>query len=395
MKLQLTRITDRRKIIPEIEGLRFISILLVVFSHIHNNTLRVYPAQYQHVAESRLAVFLEECGSGVDIFFFISGFILAIPFLQAYVYNERKISLRHYYYRRLTRIEPPYMITLVLFLAATLVLLHQPSSSAIKHFGASTIYMHSILYDHISTINPVAWTLEIEVQYYLIAPLIAVTLFFKNSLLRRCCLAALLVVSWVLYYRDPGFFENHHLSKSLFPYLDVFVTGIIIADLYLAYKKIFSGKTYLSFDITGMSALFFIITLSGFAGPSYKLFLFACYSILFVSIFKGKVLNRLLTNKWIAIIGGMCYSIYLMHYAIIYFITQTFTKNILSYNYTWDIILQCVIGIPFIFILSAIFFVLFERPFMDINWPQRLKRFLQKVRAGVSFSETKSWVKNT
>src|ERR1044071_5658442 len=97
-ELKLTRITDARKIIPEIEGLRFVSILLVVFSHIHNNTLHVYPGQYRSAEEKPLAVFLEQCGAGVNIFFFISGFILAIPFLQAYVYRQRSISLKHYYY---------------------------------------------------------------------------------------------------------------------------------------------------------------------------------------------------------------------------------------------------------------------------------------------------------
>ena len=91
------------------------------------------------------------------------------------------------------------------------------------------------------------------------------------------------------------------------------------------------------------------------------------------------MLNRLLTKKFVIVIGGMCYSIYLMHYAVTYFITQTFTKNILSYNYTRDIIVQSVILVPIILIVSALFFVLFERPFMDIRWPQQLKRYLRQT----------------
>jgi hypothetical protein len=74
LQLKLTRITDGKKIIPEIEGLRFVSIVLVILSHIHNNISRVYEQQQQSLPQTRLSIFLEECGAGVNIFFFISGF---------------------------------------------------------------------------------------------------------------------------------------------------------------------------------------------------------------------------------------------------------------------------------------------------------------------------------
>ncbi|HXL56584.1 MAG TPA: acyltransferase, partial [Chitinophagaceae bacterium] len=213
MKLKLTRITDGKKIIPEIEGLRFISILLVILSHIHNNILHAYPLAQQSLVESRLAIFLEECGSGVNIFFFISGFILALPFLKAYVYDQKKISLKHYYYRRLTRIEPPYIITLIFFLLAVIFILQQPALYAIEHFTVSAFYIHNIIYNHISTINPVAWTLEIEVQYYIIAPLIAIALFFKNHLLRRPSLFALFFLTCIFHPAKVSLFnEEYYLT---------------------------------------------------------------------------------------------------------------------------------------------------------------------------------------
>jgi len=383
LQLKLTRITDGKKIIPEIEGLRFVSIVLVIFSHIHNNILRIYQEQQHSLPQTRFAIFLEECGAGVNIFFFISGFILAIPFLQAYVYQERKISLKHYYYRRLTRIEPPYLITLVLFLVATVFLLNQPFSDSIKHFVASAVYLHSIIYDRISTINPVAWTLEIEVQYYIIAPLIAIALFFKNPLLRRLSLFALFIGSMFLYYRNFTFFESYHLTKSIFAYLSIFVMGILVADWYLTYKQFFTGKRYVLLDLAGLAALILIITLSGYADMSYRLLLFGCYCILFISIFRGSLLNRLLTKRWTMIIGGMCYSIYLMHYAVIYLITQSFSKGILTFNYARDIIIQSLILLPAILIASGFFFVLFERPFMNIQWPQQLRHFAQKRYPGI------------
>jgi len=382
LKLKLSRITDGKQIIPEIEGLRLISILLVVLSHINNNVLRVYPSSPLSAAGSRLAIFLEECGAGVNIFFFISGFILAIPFLKAYAYDQQKISLHHYYYRRLTRIEPPYIISLVLFLFAVLFILHQPFSYAIPHFIASALYVHNVIYNHISPINPVAWTLEIEIQYYIIFPLFAIALFFKNNLLRRSSLFAFFVLTCMFHPQEASLFnQKYFLTKSLFGYWYIFIAGIIVADLYLISKNFLSEKKNILFDLFGLAALFFIITLSGFQSLSYKFFIFICYAVLFVSIFKGKLLNKIFTNEWITIIGGMCYSIYLLHYAITYFIIQTFTKKIFSYNYLIDIVIQSLIIIPFILIISSIFFVLLERPFMDINWPRSLKNFLQRCYA--------------
>jgi peptidoglycan/LPS O-acetylase OafA/YrhL len=221
--------------------------------------------------------------------------------------------------------------------------------------------------------------LEIEVQYYLIAPLIAVVLFFKNRIARTISLLLLFVLSGSLYFQNYAFFTQHYLTKSLFAYSGIFVAGIIVADWYLAQKKFLSGAKNILFDVLGVAAIYCIITMSGFQSLGYRLFLLACYFILFISSFKGMWLNKILTNKWITIIGGMCYSIYLMHYAVTFFITQNFTKNILSYNYPRDVFIQSIIIIPFILIVSTIFFVLFERPFMDIRWPAKLKMFCKKI----------------
>src|SRR4051794_4782019 len=228
-------------------------------------------------------MFLEECGNGVNIFFFISGFILAIPFLKDYVYNQRRVSLKHYYYRRLTRIEPPYIISLTFFLLVAISIMHQPISDALKHFVASAFYVHNVIYNHISTINPVAWTLEIEVQYYLIAPLIAIALFFKNDVVRTISLLLLFILSDSLYSMNSDFFQERNLSKSLFAYSNIFIAGIIVADWYLKQENFLLGKKNIFFDVLGLIAIYFILTLSGFQTLSYKLFLFACYFMMFVS----------------------------------------------------------------------------------------------------------------
>ena len=43
---------------------------------------------------------------GVDMFFMISGFVLALPFATRYLAHGPRVSLRSYFLRRLTRLEP-------------------------------------------------------------------------------------------------------------------------------------------------------------------------------------------------------------------------------------------------------------------------------------------------
>lgn len=256
--------------------------------------------------------------------------------------------------------------------------LHWPTMDSLQHFGASALYLHNILYDRISTINPVAWTLEIEIQFYLIFPLLAMVLFLKSQVKRRLLLSGLVFLGGILYAEYYSFFKEYNLSKSLFAYITLFITGCIAADIYLSNKEYFSRGRSFIFDILGMTALYIIITLAGFEAFGYRSFVFLSYVLLFISIFKGKFLNYCLTNKYVATIGGMCYSIYLTHYAVIFFITDVFTRRIFSFNYKEDIIIQTLINLPVILITSGLFFLFLERPFMDIQWPTKFMKFFKK-----------------
>ena len=91
----------------------------------------------------------------------------------------------------------------------------------------------------------------------------------------------------------------------MFVYIDIFVAGIIVADWYIKQKNFLAGKKNILFDVFGLASIYCIITFSGFQNTGYRLFLFACYFLMFISIFKGVLLNKILTNKWITIAGGM------------------------------------------------------------------------------------------
>ncbi|MCU0679646.1 MAG: acyltransferase family protein, partial [Planctomycetes bacterium] len=113
---RLTRITSRGDFIPEIDGLRFLAILQVLLLHCFTFIMVKAPnGSYEErvLDYPFLKAVLGNGGSGVLLFFAISGFILSLPFAQYYLNGGRKINLKSYYIRRVTRIEPPYIISLV------------------------------------------------------------------------------------------------------------------------------------------------------------------------------------------------------------------------------------------------------------------------------------------
>jgi peptidoglycan/LPS O-acetylase OafA/YrhL len=167
----LRRITTSEGYIPEIDGLRFIAILSVVCSHV--------PAQIPLEALRKSWIFnpISKGSRGVGLFFVISGFILALPFALNLLRGKPAVSLRRYFLRRVTRLEPPYILTILIRLPLLILVMHKPLHFVLVHGMASLFYVHSLVYGAPSAINPPAWSLEVEIQFYCLAPLLAISYF--------------------------------------------------------------------------------------------------------------------------------------------------------------------------------------------------------------------------
>ena len=108
--LQFQRITTQKRFIPEIDGLRFVAIGSVVLFHL-------YAALERGAITEPVPFNTDLAKRGVELFFAISGFILGIPFASGYLLNAPSVNLKKYFVRRLTRLEPPYFISLFVYAA--------------------------------------------------------------------------------------------------------------------------------------------------------------------------------------------------------------------------------------------------------------------------------------
>ena len=107
---------------------------------------------------------------GVILFFLISGFILSIPFFNQYWFDGKNVELKDYFIRRLIRLELPFLLAITGFLVVQLSILGASFTEIFPNYLVTIFYFHTSIFNEYSIINPVTWSLETEVQFYILIP---------------------------------------------------------------------------------------------------------------------------------------------------------------------------------------------------------------------------------
>ncbi len=111
-----------------------------------------------------------------------------------------------------------------------------------------------------------------------------------------------------------------------------------------------------------------------FALPQFFIRLISPFliGVLFISILENKILKNIFSYKFIPIIGGMCYSIYIIHGIIIFLIRYLPLKLHITQYYLPNLFLQLLLfSIP-VLLLSGLYYLYIERPFMSSKWVETL-----------------------
>lgn len=360
------------KLIPEVDGLRFLAILLVYLHHVHSFFEFSYPHKFDDITQfDGLRSWLIDGRKGVDLFFVISGFILALPFARSYLNGAPAPSLKKYFKRRLTRLEPPYMVAMVgMFLVFPLVT-PMDYPFAFQSLLASLIYSHVFFYGVTSFLLSVAWSLELEVHFYVLAPLLFLVLKLPSLVRRAAILATILLLPLLQAgFQTPAFY--------LFHYIQFFIAGILLADIYIHRPKIRTDNRL--FTVIGLVLFSIVLFL-----PHVRTHLMQedeiTYAMLFPLAIAGfyyivltnPVWGKIFAWKWISLIGGMCYSIYLVHQPILSAVMKVVFRYRFSESYGLEVLLVSILCILPVMLGSVTFFLLIEKPCMDPEWPEKLR----------------------
>ncbi len=146
---------------------------------------------------------------GVEMFFILSGFVIC----WAMPVNYRLKMFPTFLFKRLVRIEPPYIVSILLVIFICL-LLGKPTSN----FDLANLFRHLGYLNNFTPekyISPVYWTLGIEFQFYLIIG-IAFPYLKKNTW------------SLILLIAATGLTAIHIPGVHLFSNIIYFVLGIVI-----------------------------------------------------------------------------------------------------------------------------------------------------------------------
>lgn len=374
--VSLRRIITSNRFIPEVDGFRFIAILIVVISHVYG---QCGPIPDGGAFEHTFRRAFSDGSRGVFLFFTISGFILALPFARNHLQGGKKVHLLSYFKRRITRLEPPYILAMLL--RVPMIYISKGSAVLVlgAHLLASLFYVHGLVYSSPSTINPPAWSLEVEIQFYLLAPALTVLFAISKKAVRRTVFIGLMLVSAILAH--TLIVHDTRLASSLLNYLHFFLAGFLLCDLYLSEDCLAVPKWL--WDLAGVTSLGFILVSQV---SWFTIALPFVTVVLYLAGFHGRILRSFFSMRAISLIGGMCYSLYLTHTTVLVAfspivrrISKSFLPGFVSY--------PLMFGLPAlgIILIGTAYFLLIERPCMDPQWPQKLAVRLNRTRVWQSW----------
>jgi peptidoglycan/LPS O-acetylase OafA/YrhL len=380
LKARFTRVTSSGAVIPELDGIRMLALLCVLAHHV----MAAYLVQTERFGKISLprdwylvaprdwfidvnlhAVF------AVRVFFALSGLIVSLPFARRYRAGLPARSARSFYLGRLVRIAPPYILScLVFFLWIVLPFRHHNPAAYFHaffpHLVASLFYLHGTTYGHASWINGVAWTLEVEAQFYLIAPAIALLFLLRPASVRRIAMLGMMLAFSLLteFYITPS--GHPRLQMSVLSHLQYFLAGCLATDLILDRWISRKRSSLLGDGIFMLSAVTLFVVMMKLPRLNWLLPFFV--PSLYYGALDGKFTSRILRSPWMAIPGGMCYSIFLYHPLVIQ-LAEPYMKrlNVPAWPVWADFaVLFAVLFVP-ILIFSAVLYALAERPFMSMS----------------------------
>jgi peptidoglycan/LPS O-acetylase OafA/YrhL len=356
-----SRNTSTAHFIAEIDGLRFIAISSVFLFHMSEY---VIDKTGRIVNSDLLALFFSKGHIGVQLFFIISGFVIALPYAKGHLFGLQIPKFKQFFTRRLSRLEPPYFINLIILWSLLPLVTENKYFDLIPNLLASLLYLHNIVFFSMSKINSVAWSLEIEFQFYILAPILTYVFKIKKLYIRRitilCSILAFSIIQKII--------EGLVLPTTLLSFAQFFFTGFLLLDIYLNDWQQSPTKNYI-WDILSVIAWVCVFAIL-YMAKSLEAFIVIPMFIAYCAAFKGKVSNRLFCHPLIYTIGGMCYTIYLYHYTLISAIGRFIIKiGILNQLPIWQsLLLSVIILAPITIFICTLLFVLIEKPCMKKGW---------------------------
>ena len=371
---------SRDKLYP-IEGLRGYLAIMVMVSHIFIFGAYInIPEFFKH--SSDLFSLLNHGDLAVQCFMIISGFVIFL------LIDTKKEKYGDYLTRRFLRIFPVYFLLLLIsipclrlsssvlemttsmqsaeVIRSTSAIYHSLWGHLWIHLPLHLVMLHGMIPSTILLNSPTAflgpaWSLSLEWQFYLIAPLWYSC--FVTEIARKKII--MYVVCLIFILKGHYFFASIQMGAILPNYLVFFVTGIASYFLYKKAKQLEIPK-----DTVFPIAVLLAIGSYRFAEKPLGIIPYMLWSVVFALILEPKdsltsrFFSPVFTNPVSLWLGKISYSIYLSHSLVLVVLQFVLLKSFANISQThllyWLLVATPLFTLP----LSHLLYMTVERPFM-------------------------------
>ena len=345
--------------LPALTGIRAFACLWVLGFHFHGNLGLIFPS-----IDHLLAVLFAPGHLGVDLFFLLSGFIIAFNYchkVSPFIFN----AYLDFIWARLARLYPVHLATLLACLAFYLGarINHIHINTLATNWGgldfvANLFMVHAWTNHYLPSWNFPSWSISCEWLAYLTFPAIAALVTCKRSRPFLWMLVALLLGGQLCLHLVHWHGLNWHFSGIAFE----FTAGVCFFRIYELQNE--TGKTIyfpvqsiLLILIAIMVVVCSVIKISDVSLiPLLGLFLF------YTAINTNSFINRFLSSSVVCYWGRVSYSLYMTHA-----VTSMLMSRILpldryaGHSFTVRL-LVCIVYYGFVLVVAMLTYHLVEEP---------------------------------
>ncbi|GJL91034.1 acyltransferase family protein [Hyphococcus sp.] len=339
-----------------LDGLRALAIIGVVWHHsAHPNFLPMFARGF----------------TGVDLFFVLSGFLIATLLVREKQKNG-KISLRDFWARRFLRLMPAYYLLLISLLAAYLIFKPgDPSTARLADgFPVYALYLSNWIHPGADNLG-ITWSLATEEQFYLVWPLVEA--FFAPVFAAGFWVTAFIVNQLINFgLLDPAiesvFGAGSASSEILEATFTPILLGVGLAHV-LHHRKSFdlasklAGFRLAPFVFGALLLAALNIPASDISGtPRLLLHLLMTGWIASIVLAPASNLTKILSWRPVVFIGAVSYGMYLYHMWCIHIARVAIEKAGLPLLWT-----EFPLALALTALVSGASFYLYEKRFLDLR----------------------------
>jgi len=345
-----------------IDALRGLAILAVVIVNTSRYGFNEYPAFFES--------FINQGERGVQLFFVVSAFTLFLSY--QYRLKQGGQIVKNFFIRRYFRIAPLYYIGILYYLwqdgFGPRFWLGDEAFVSSMNVLSNFLFVHGVYPSWITSIVPGGWSITVEMMFYMLIPFLVSRVKNLNHAIHFTLVTLVSAQLLKALAFEFPLIENFPLWKS---YLNLYLPAQlpVFGCGFIAFFMVIKEETKISkFNMGALSIFLFADLIWNKTIPPNISFGFA---FLLLLVILSKYTFKVIVNAPIRFLGTISYSLYLVHFAILYWLNHFGMVDLIStdspllaiLNYALRLMLVFIIAVP----ISYITYRLIEQPMQKVG----------------------------